>query len=1035
MNISAPFIKRPIGTSLLALGVAIAGIVAFNLLPVAPLPQIEFPTISVQGGLPGASPIDMATSIATPLERQFGRIAGITEMTSSSSLGQTRITIQFDLTRNIDGAARDVQAAINASLSNLPANLPSLPTYRKVNPADAPVMILALTSDTYNTGQMYDAGSTILAQKISQIQGIGQVIVGGSSLPAVRVELNPTALNKYGIGLNQVSAVLSAANANLAKGKISNPTSNSEIYTNDQMLKAYQYKPIIISYKNGNPVRVEDVGDVTDSVADLRNAGLANGKPSVLLILFKQPGANVIKTVDKVVSMMPLLRNSIPAAINISEVMDRTTTIRASLHDVEITLLIAMALVIIVVYVFLGSLRTMLIPGVAVPLSLLGTFGVMSLLGYSLDNLSLMALTISTGFVVDDAVVVLENITRHLEMGHEPMKAALEGAKEVSFTVLSMSISLIAVFIPILLMGGIVGRLFREFSVTLAVAILISMVVSLTVTPTMCAWILGKNQGEKEQENPYTRVVDKAKKKYETSLRWTLQRPWLMIGVTVASILLNVFLIYIVPKGFFPQQDTGRISCSIQAEQDISFQAMKSKLTAYDKIIRQDPAVQNVVGFLGGGITNSGSMYITLKPLSERVSADYVIARLRKKLTVVTGATLYMQSAQDLLIGGRQGNAQFQYTLASDDLDTLNTWAPKVMAKLAKLPGVADVNSDQRDHGLSEYVTVDHDTAMRFGITPKQVDSTLYGAFGQSQVSTMYTLLNQYHVVMEVAPKYWQYPQSLADIYVQSTAGKMVPLSAISTSTPGFALLSVNHQGLAPAATLSFNLLPNYPLGDAVNMVDQTAQAMNLPPTVTGSFRGTAQAFQQSLSTEFYLIIVALLSVYIVLGMLYESVVHPVTILSTLPSAGVGALLALLLTHTDLSVIALIGIILLIGIVKKNAIMMIDFALHIERSKHTSPREAIYQAAILRFRPIMMTTMAAMLGAVPLAFGTGVGSELRQPLGIAIIGGLLVSQMLTLYTTPSLYLEFERYSRWLQKKWANFSWQGDAPDESEPQNS
>jgi multidrug efflux pump len=1024
MNLSYPFIQRPIATSLLAVGLAIAGIVAFNLLPVAPLPQVEFPTISVSASLPGGSPQDLATSIATPLERQLGHIAGITEMTSASSLGQTRITLQFDLTRNIDGAARDVQAAIDASLTNLPANLPGLPSYRKINPADAPILILALTSDVYSTGQMYDIATTVLAQKLSQVYGIGQVIIGGSSLPAVRVELNPDALFKYGISLTQVSSTIANANSNLAKGQLTWNSQSSEIYTNDQIFKAYQYKPLIIAYRNGNPVRISDVGDVVDSVQDLRNAGLSNGKPSVILVLFKEPGANVIQAVDSVLSQLPKLKAVTPASITISTVMDRTTTIRGALHDVEWTLIAAMLLVILVVYVFLGSLRTMLIPAVAVPLSLLGTFAVMSLIGYSLDNLSLMALTISTGFVVDDAVVVLENITRHLEIsGKTPMQAALEGSKEVGFTVLSMSLSLIAVFIPILFMGGIVGRLLREFSVTLAIAILISLVVSLTVTPTMCAWILSSNQEKQEEENRYTRLVQQVKQKYASSLNWVLNHPALMLTVTIATLFLNIYLFVIVPKGFFPQQDTGRISGSIQAEQDISFQAMKSKLKSLVAIVKEDPAVQNVVGFLGGGVVNSGSMFITLKDLSLRkISSDQVIARLRKDLKVVSGATLYLQSAQDLVIGGRQGNAQFQYTLSSDSLDDLNLWAPRIMDKLAKLPGIADINSDQRDRGLEEYVHVSHDTAMRFGITPQLVDSTLYGAYGQSLVSTMYTPLNQYYVVMEVAPKYWQYPQTLNGIYVQSPAGNMVPLSAFATFTPGSTLLSVNHQGLSPSATLSFNLLPNYPLGDAVSMVNAATQKMHLPPSIHGQFQGTAQAFQESLSTEWVLLLVALLAVYIVLGILYESLIHPITILSTLPSAGVGALLALLITGTDLSIIALIGIILLIGIVKKNAIMMIDFALQVERTENKTPRESIYEAALLRFRPIMMTTMAAMLGALPLALGRGVGAELRQPLGIAIIGGLIVSQMLTLYSTPVIYLAFERSARWVNRRISALKW-------------
>ena len=1016
MNISSPFIRRPKATTLLAIGLALAGIVAFNFLPVAPLPQVDFPVISVQASLPGGSPADMATSIATPLERQLGRIAGVNEMTSSSSLGQTRITLQFDLTRDIDGAARDVQAAINASLSNLPANLPSHPTYRKVNPADAPVIILALTSDTYSQGQLYDAASSILVQKLSQVDGVGQVTVGGSALPGVRVELNPTALNKYGIGLNEVATMLNSANANLAKGQFSNAGNTSEISTTDQLFKAVQYRPLIVAYRNNSPVKLSDVAEVDDAVEDLRNFGMSNGKRTVAVVVFKQPDANVIDTVDKIRKMIPSLKASIPAAINISVVMDRTTTIRASLRDVEKTLLIAMVLVILVVYVFLGNFRAMIIPGVAVPLSLLGTFAVMSLLGYSLDNLSLVALTISTGFVVDDAVVVLENISRHIEMGKKPMAAAMAGAQEVGFTVLSMSISLIAVFIPILLMGGLVGRLLREFSVTLSVAILTSMVVSLTVTPMMCAWLLKPEHETPETESRYARFITKVKHNYAHSLAWILDRPVIMLLGTIGAILVTLFLFVIVPKGFFPQQDTGRISGSIQAEQDISFQAMVGKLIAFNDIIQKDPAVENVVGFLGGGITNQGSMFLSLKPLEVRkISADQVIARLRKQLSKVTGATLYLQAAQDIVIGGRQGNAQFQYTLTSDNLDDLNLWAPKVMERLSKLHGIADINSDQRDHGLQEFVTIDHDTAMRFGITPQLADSILYGAFGQSQVSTMYTALNQYHVVMEVAPKYWQYPQTLKEIYVKSPAGNMVPLSAFASFTPSSTLLSVNHQGLAPAATLSFNLIPNFPLGDAVTAVGTAVSQMTLPPTIRGQFRGSAEAFQASLASEPWLVLVALLAVYIVLGILYESTIHPITILSTLPSAGVGALLALLVTKTDLSIIALIGIILLIGIVKKNAIMMIDFALHVERTENVSPREAIYQAALLRFRPIMMTTMAAMLGAVPLALGTGVGAEMRQPLGIAIIGGLLVSQMMTLYSTPVIYLTFDRLGIWLRQ--------------------
>jgi len=1014
VNLSIVFINRPIATTLLAIGLALAGCVAFYLLPVAPLPQVDFPTISVQAVLPGGSPETMATSVATPLERQLGRIAGISQITSSSTLGQSNIIVQFDLSRNIDGAARDVQSAINAALSQLPPTLLNNPTYRKVNPADAPIMIISLTSDEYSPGQMYDVASTILQQKVSRVTGVGQVMVTGSSLPAVRVELNPTALNQYGIGLDAVATTLIHANVNQAKGQLTHDTNSiSTISNNDQIFKAYQYAPLIVAYNNDGPVRIADVGEVVDSVADIRNLGLTNGKPSVLLVVFKQPGANVINTVENIRKIFPQLKDSIPAAINLSVMMDRTTTIRTSLHDVELTLIIAMLLVIFVTYLFLGNVRAMIIPGVAVPLSLLGTFCVLKLCGYSLDNLSLMALTISTGFVVDDAVVVLENISRHIEKGMQPRQAAIIGAQEIGFTVVSMSLSLIAVFIPILLMGGIVGRLFFEFSFTLSVAVFVSMIISLTVTPMMCSQILLSNPQTKS--NRYTRTIEHLTNHYALSLNWAIERKRLVLWLLLAIIFFTIFLFFWIPKGFFPQQDTGRISATIQAQQDISFQAMKHKMSQFVALVKRDPAVDNVVAFTGsssgpvGNTANSGSMFITLKPLSSRkISADAVVNRLRDKLTLVKGATLYMQAAQDLVIGGRQGNAQFQYTLSGDNLAQLNYWVPRVLAQVEHTPGISDVNSDALNHGLQLYVEVDHDTASRFGITPLQIDTILYNAFGQNQISTMYTARNQYHVVMEVAPKYWQFPQTLEQIYIPSPTGNMVPLSAFSRFAPSSTLLAVNHQGQAPSATLSFNLLPGIALGDAVNAVSDTVEKMHLPASIHGAFQGSAQAFQESLANEIYLIIAALFAVYIVLGILYESLIHPITILSTIPSAGVGALLALLLSGTDFSIIALIGIILLIGIVKKNAIMMIDFSLYAERTEKKSPHDAIYEAAKLRFRPILMTTMAALFGALPLVIGFGLGSELRRPLGIAIAGGLIASQLLTLYTTPVIYLWMEK---------------------------
>ncbi|MBS1849913.1 MAG: multidrug efflux RND transporter permease subunit [Acidobacteria bacterium] len=1020
MNISAPFIKRPIGTSLLTLALLLSGVLAFNFLPVAPLPQVEFPVIQVSAGLPGASPETMASSVATPLERQFGRIAGINQMTSTSQMGSTGIVLQFDLSRNIDAAGRDVQAAINAARSQLPANLPGNPWYRKVNPADAPILILALTSDTITLPRMYDAADSILSQKLAQVEGVGQVFAGGGARPAVRAEVNPTLLNKLGIGLDTVRTALGAANANKPKGSVQNDTRSWSISANDQIKIADQYRPLIVAYNNGAPVRLGDVADVQDSVEDIRNLGLSSGKPAVLIIVFRQPGANIIDTVDRVRSLLPELRASISPAINVDVVMDRTTTIRASVHDIEFTLVLSIILVILVVFVFLRTVRATIIPSIAVPLSLVGTFGAMYLLGYSLDNLSLMALAISTGFVVDDAIVVLENITRYLEQGMPPVQAAYRGAKEIGFTVLSMSTSLVAVFIPILMMGGIVGRLFREFAVTLSIAIAISLLVSLTTTPVMCAKFLRPLHQEKHGRTyRFSQgIFDFVHRIYEHGLGWVLRHQAFTLTVTVLTVAVSMFLYARVPKGFFPQQDTGRIMGSVQASQDISFDAMRDKMVRFVNIVKEDPAVQTVVGFAGGNTSaNQGRMFITLKPLQERrMTADQVIGRMRGKLAVVPGATLYMQSAQDLSIGGRQSQAQFQYTIQGEDLNELNLWAPRLLEKLRSLPQLRDVNTDQQMRGLEATVAIDRDTASRLGINLRDIDNALYDAFGQRQVSTIYRQLNQYHVVMEVAPQFQRSPDALQNIYVRSVNGPMVPLAAFAHFAPSNTPLAVNHQSQFPSVTLSFNLAPGVSLGEATEYIENAQRDMGFPATLRASFQGTAAAFQDSLSNQLVLIIAALGTVYIVLGMLYESYVHPITILSTLPSAGVGALLALLLTGNELNVIGMIGIILLIGIVKKNAIMMIDFALEAERTEGKSPVEAIREACLLRFRPIMMTTMAALLGGLPLALGTGTGSELRRPLGITIVGGLIVSQALTLFTTPVVYVYLDRLRWWLKGK-------------------
>jgi len=1010
-----------VATTLLTAAVALAGAVAFKLLPVSPLPQVEFPTITVQAGLPGASPETMASSVATPLERQFSRIAGVAEMTSVNSLGSTTVTLQFDLSRNIDGAARDVQAAINAARAYLPSNLPSNPTYRKVNPSDAPVVIMALTSQVYDRGQMYDAASTILQQQLSQIGGVGQVIVGGSSLPGVRVEINPPQLNSYGLSLQDVANQLSRQNANVPKGSLADDARTVTLAANDQLLKAKYYAPLIIGYHNGAAVKLSDVASVLDSVENVRAAGFGDGKPAVMLIIFKQPQANIIDTVDRIYQALPALKASIPSGMDATITLDRTTTIRASVREVEFTLVVSVLLVILVVFVFLRNVSATIIPSVAVPISIIGTFAVMYLLNYSIDNLSLMALTISTGFVVDDAIVVIENVTRHLEQGLTPMEAALRGASEIGFTVLSISLSLVTVFLPILLMGGIVGRLFREFAVTLSVAILVSMAVSLTTTPMMCSRLL-RPESERKHGRLYRamgRGFDWLSGRYERSLAVVLRHPAITLASFLLTFVLNIFLFIIVPKGFFPQQDTGTLIGSALGAQDTSFQSMEKAVAGFVRIVQSDPAVAHVVAFTGGSTaTDTGLVFITLKPLNERhLNAAQVLNRLRRPLASVPNATLYLQASQDLRIGGRQSGAQYQYTVQSDNLPDLDKWGPILLQKLKQLPGLTDVNSDQRNQGLEASLVYDRSTASRLGLTPQQIDGTLYLAFGQAQVSTMYTELNQYHVVLEAAPEYWQSPEGLNDIYLRPTnRNTIIPLCAVTRYEPSTAPIAVNHQSQFPSVTLSFNLRAGVPLSRAVQLIRQMEQRMGLPATIHGSFSGTLQAFQASLATEPVLIITALLAVYIVLGILYESFIHPITILSTLPSAGVGAVLALMLCGFELSIVAMIGIILLIGIVKKNAILMIDFALAAERLEGRSPRDSIYEACRLRFRPILMTTMAAMFGALPLVLFRGIGSELRRPLGITIVGGLMLSQVLTLYTTPVIYLYLDRLRLWRQRR-------------------
>ena len=1018
-NFSAPFILRPVATSLITIAIFLSGVIAFRYLPVAPLPQVDLPTIGVGAGLPGASPETMASSVATPLERQFGRIAGITQMTSSSTLGNTGIALQFDLNRDINAAARDVEAAINAARSQLPADLPSQPSYRKVNSADSPVILLSLTSDTIPIGQIYDASDSILAQKIAQIDGVGQVFTWGASRPAVRVEVNPQQLNSYGISLEQVRKALQSANSNLAKGSVSNNGRAWMLSDTDQLFKADEYKPLIVAGHAGAAVRLEDIAKVQDSVEDIRNLGLPGGKPGVIIGIFRQPGANMIETADRVKATLPWLRASISPALDLRVVIDRTLVIRASVHEVERTMIISIILVVLVVFAFLRNYWATLIPSVAVPLSLVGTFGVMYLLGYSLDNLSLMALTISTGFVVDDAIVVIENIARHMENGLGAFAATMKGASEIGFTVLSMSASLIAVFIPILMMSGIVGRLFREFAVTLSVAIVVSLFVSLTTTPMMCARFLKHDIHKKHGffyrlfESGFNGML----KGYEHALKWVLQYEFIMLLVTIGTAVLSVYMFTSVNKGFFPQQDTGRINGFIQADQDTSFAEMSRKMRAFVDIVMADPAVDTVTAFTGGGNgTSTARLFAQLKPLAERkMDADHVIARLRGKTADIPGASMFLSSVQDVTIGGRFGGAQYQYTLQADNLDDLYHRAPIMMDRMRQIPELRDINSDQQNKGLQTYLAIDRDTAGRLGVSAQDIDNALGDAFGQRQVSNIYKGLNQYHVVMEVAPEFQENPEGLKYIYVASNTGKLVPLSSFAHYEHSNTALSVNHQGIFPAITISFNLAPGASLGPAVQHIEEAKLQLGVPNTVHATFQGTAQAFRDSLSNQLILLLAALGAVYIVLGILYESFIHPITILSTIPSAGIGALLALQLMHLDLSIIAMIGIILLIGIVKKNAILMIDFAVQTEREEQKTPEEAIYKACLLRFRPIMMTTMAAMLGAMPLAIGTGVGAELRRPLGVTIVGGLIMSQLLTLFTTPVVYIYLDKLQGWLRR--------------------
>ncbi len=1018
MKFSEVFIRRPVATVLLTIAILLSGIVAFNFLPVAPLPQVDFPTIRVRAQLPGASPETMASTVATPLERTLGRIAGISEITSTSTLGQTEITLQFDLSRDINGAARDVESAINAARALLPT-MPRNPTYRKINPADAPIMLLSLTSDSLPFSQLYDAADTIIAQKLMQLEGVGDVFVGGGSQPAVRIDLNPQQLARYGINLDDARKAIVAMNVDRPKGSIANDGTKWQIGANDQVKTARDYKPMIIRHLNGSTIRLQDVAEVTDGVQNIYNKGVINGKQSIVLIIFREPGANIIETVDRIYSAMPMIRASVGGDLDLGVVMDRTPTIRASLADVEFTLMVSVGLVILVVFLFLRNLRATFISAITVPVSLVGSFTVMYLAGFSLNNLSLMALTIATGFVVDDTIVVLENIMRYIEDGMKPVEAALKGAGEVCFTVMSISLSLIAVFIPILLMGGIIGRLFREFAVTLSITILVSLFVSLTTTPMLCALLIKKRKDKRQ--GTVTRIFGRAEvffawmqRGYEKTLSWAINHRRTTLFILIATIGFNIFLYVIVPKGFFPQQDTGRMFGAIRADQSISSKAMEQKMKHFVEKIQEDPAVDKVAGYTSNAQTNSAHMFLSLKPLAERdVTSDQVIGRLRRKLANEPGAALFLQSVQDIRMGGRPSNAQFQFTLMSDDLEELREWTPKAMRAMAKLPMIADLNTDQELHGRQTLLTFNRDQMARFGLTQREVDNALYDAFGQRQISNIYNDLNQYKVVLEVGLQHLENPKSLNDIYLQTKEGP-TPLSSIATWEPVNTSLTVNHQGQFAASTLSFNLVPGHSLSEATHAIEQTLSDIGMPKSVLGSFQGTAKTFKESLSNQPLLIALALIAVYIVLGILYESFIHPITIISTLPSAGVGALLALLLARTEFSIIALIGVLLLIGIVKKNAIMMIDFAVAAERSSNLTPEEAIYQACTLRFRPIMMTTAAALFGALPLALGHGDGAELRVPLGISIVGGLILSQLLTLYTTPIVYLYMNRFKR--QKK-------------------